>query len=150
MADLKQISNAAMALLSRREYSKQELVQKLQRKFGATPVVFDAIDALAEQGLQSDARYTEAFVRFKFGAGKGPQAIRHQLRTAGISEQLMDDALFNEALDWFESASSIALKKYARETGDTFVLKSKCYRFLASRGFEREHIDFAISQLLAD
>jgi len=137
-----------MDLLARREHSRLELSQKLGRRFPhQRELLEDEISILETEGLQSDARLAEAFVRVRTSRGQGPVKIRMELRGKGVPDETISLALEQCGIDWFELVSEVALKKY----GDHFrqenvsqraslKTKAKVSRFLQQRGFSFEHI----------
>ena len=62
------IRNAAMDLLTGREFSSAELATKLNKRFDNHPSVDEVLVRLSEEGLQSDKRFAEAFVRSRLTA----------------------------------------------------------------------------------
>ena len=142
------VRRAAMDLLARREHSRLELSQKLGRRFPhQRELLEDKISILETEGLQSDARLAEAFVRVRTSRGQGPVKIRMELRGKGVPDETISLALEQCGIDWFELVSEVALKKY----GDHFrqenvsqraslKTKAKVSRFLQQRGFSFEHI----------
>lgn len=142
------VRRAAMDLLARREHSRLELSQKLGRRFPhQRELLEDEISILETEGLQSDARLAEAFVRVRTSRGQGPVKIRMELRGKGVPDETISLALEQCGIDWFELVSEVALKKY----GDHFrqenvsqraslKTKAKVSRFLQQRGFSFEHI----------
>lgn len=52
---------AAINLLSRREYSRHELYQKLVARTSSETYLLQLLDHLIESGYQSDQRFTESF-----------------------------------------------------------------------------------------
>ena len=142
------VRRAAMDLLARREHSRLELSQKLGRRFPhQRELLEDEISILETEGLQSDARLAEAFVRVRTSRGQGPVKIRMELRGKGVPDETISLALEQCGIDWFERVSEVALKKY----GDHFrqenvsqraslKTKAKVSRFLQQRGFSFEHI----------
>ena len=94
---MKAIRLAAEVLLARREHSHLELRRKLNRRF---PDDADRIDSevnqLAVEGLQSNARLAEAFIRSRVNRGQGPSKISLELKDRGVADE--DIALaFQEA-----------------------------------------------------
>ena len=65
-----------MDFLSRREHSKKELFNKLFRRVNDLELLNQEIDRLASEGLQSDERFSEAYIRSKTQAGYGPIKIK--------------------------------------------------------------------------
>ena len=134
-----------MDYLARREHGRGELFDKLTR-FGFDPDVADAAVAqLIEDGLQSDARFAEAFVRSRINQGKGPVRIRADLRERGLAGAAIDLALEDAEEDWYALARDVRLKKFGPDTPIEFREKARQMRFLQSRGFEQDHIQAAVS-----
>ncbi len=87
------IREAAMNYLSRREHTRQELLHKLLDKDYPQDEVEQALDRLEDQGLLSESRFAEAFVRQRQLRGSGPLKIRAELRQKGLNENLLDQFL---------------------------------------------------------
>ncbi len=78
------VRRAAMDLLARREHTRKELARKLSKKFRAVPeIVEEELDKLKAEGLQSDARLAEVFIRSRVSRGQGPVKIKMELRARG-------------------------------------------------------------------
>ena len=135
----------AMDFLARREHARSELLDKLVRAGFAAQVADDAVERLVEDGLQSDTRFAEAFVRSRINQGKGPARIRADLRERGLSRSLVDEALAVAGEDFFALAREVRLKKFGPDTPMEFREKARQMRFLQSRGFEQDHIQAAVS-----
>ena len=134
-----------MDYLARREHGRVELCNKLM-KFGFdADIADDAIAALVEDGLQSDQRFTEAFVRSRISQGKGPAKIRADLRERGLNDSLVDEGLAEAAQDWYALARDVRIKKYGTACPVDFKDKARQMRFLQSRGFDSNHIQSAVS-----
>ena len=61
---------AAMRLLTRREHSCQELQQKLKIKGFGESLIEQITGDLKQQGLLSDERFAESYLRFRRNKGK--------------------------------------------------------------------------------
>ena len=142
--------DVAIQLLARREYSRVELARKLQQKSFDGDDIEACLDALAEQSLQSDARFAESFVRSRIARGQGVIRIKGELRQRGIDQETLTAALAaveeREAVDWFELAKETLARRYD-SPGDTPKERAKRERFLATRGFDFEQIRYALSCL---
>ncbi|BCB61198.1 MULTISPECIES: regulatory protein RecX [Halomonadaceae] len=142
--------DVAIQLLARREYSRVELARKLQQKSFDGVEIEACLDALAEQSLQSDARFAESFVRSRIARGQGVIRIKGELRQRGIDQETLTAALAaveeREAVDWFELAKETLARRYD-SPGDTPKERAKRERFLATRGFDFEQIRYALSCL---
>ena len=134
-----------MDYLARREHGRGELLEKLTRFGFDTDTAGDAVAQLIEDGLQSDERFAEAFVRSRINQGKGPQVIRADLRQRGLSGSLIDIALEEADENWYALARDVRLKKFGPDTPSEFREKARQMRFLQSRGFEQDHIQSAVS-----
>ena len=142
------IRMAAMNLLSLREHSAKELQIKLQKKFAATESVVHVIRDLQEDGLQSDERFTEAFVNMRLRQGKGALVIRMELKEKGISSSLIEKYISGgeEAVDW----NQLALKAYQKKFGKNPIIdlkdKARRIRFLTARGFPSASIQYVFKE----
>jgi len=134
----------AMDYLARREHGRMELINKLI-KFGFDMnIADDAVAQLIDDGLQSDRRFVEAFVRSRINQGKGPAKIRSDMHDKGVESSIVDHGIQDAEQDWNELARQVRLKKFGREQPGDFKAKARQMRFLQSRGFESEHIQAAV------
>lgn len=150
MKDIAQydIRRAAMDLLARREHSRLELRQKLDRRFpGRAAEIETEVEALAEEGLQSDGRLTEAFIRSKSDTGLGPERIRAELRRKGIDNDVIATAMEACGIDWRRLALAVAEKKFPGEFDALQPVReadarsrARVTRFLQQRGFGYDDI----------
>ena len=135
----------AMDYLARREHGRAELLAKLEKAGFEPDVASDAVAQLVEDGLQSDTRFVEAFVRSRIGQGKGPARIRAELREHGIGDGLVGEGLANAEQDWFSLAREVRLRKFGAGRPRDFKEKARQMRFLQSRGFDTDQIQAAVS-----
>jgi len=150
MIDLKpsDVRRAAMDLLARREHSGYEIVVKLARRFGDNPKLFEQeVGKLTDEGLQSDRRLAEAFIRARTNRGRGPVKIKMELRAKQVSDEVISIAFEGCGVDFSALAQSVALKKFGGELGEvtnmeTLGIKTKARisRFMQQRGFSYDHI----------
>ncbi len=144
---IRTIRVAAMDYLSRREHATHELFQKLLAKeeYEADDIS-EALARLADQGLLSDERFTEAFINQRINRGSGPLKIRAELRQKGVSDAMIEAFLHPHNGLWPESALDVRNKKYGLERLSDLKEIAQQTRFLQSRGFTIEHIRYAMSQ----
>ena len=135
----------AMDYLARREHGRSELLQKVTRFGFDADVADDAVAQLVEDGLQSDVRFAEAFVRSRINQGKGPAKIRADLREKGVNDGVTEDGIREADQDWYALAVEVRLKKFGAERPAEFKEKARQMRFLQSRGFEQDQIQAAVS-----
>ena len=134
-----------MDYLARREHGRAELLAKLEKAGFDPDISEDAVALLVNDGLQSDARFVETFVRSRIGQGKGPIRIRAELREHGVTGSLIDEGLANAEQDWYALAREVRLKKFGAAQPRDFKEKARQMRFLQSRGFDSDHIQSAVS-----
>lgn len=134
------IRNKAMDLLARREHSAQELRQKLKTRDYDADAIDEVLQALKEDRLQSDERFTESYVNHRFNAGVGPLKIRYELRQKGVSDRLVDEFLEPLSDQWDELMTRQRVRKYGAAIPDDYASRMKQARFLQNRGFSPESV----------
>jgi regulatory protein len=145
------IRRAAMDFLARREHSRHELLQKLQRRFAEAVGIEAVIDELAEENLQSDARFAEAYVRQRCQRGYGPLHIRQKMREKGLSDELVATYLYaDNSLNWADIAKAVREKKFGVALELDYQAKAKQMRFLQYRGFDADIVRHTVDQRSSD
>ena len=135
------VRRAAMDLLARREHGRKELFQKLKKRFSAVPdLIEEEIEKLKEEGLQSDSRLAEAFIRAIFNRGQGPVKIKAELRGKGVDENIISAAFESDGIDWFQHISDVAGRRFGDTPPADAKERAKRGRFLLQRGFTSDHI----------
>jgi Uncharacterized protein conserved in bacteria len=133
-----------MDLLARREHSRLELYQKLKQKKFEPNIINTELDKLSNEGLQSDERFAEAFLRSRIDKGKGPNIILSELLQRGVDELLVSNVL--ESISegqWCEVAYETMNKKLGNESELDYDKQLKLMKFLNNRGFTRSQIERA-------
>lgn len=132
----------AFAVLTRKEYSKQDLIEKLALYAEHRDEVLELVEELARENYQSDQRVAEMVVRSQIRKGKGPNRIKLALNAKKIDKALAQNDM--QDIDWYEQAYQLKVKKYGIEVATDPKLKAKQIRFLQYRGFEMDAIMKAI------
>lgn len=136
-----------MDLLARREHSRDELAQKLTARGFGVDLVEAVIDELAAENLQSDDRYTEAYINERTGKGYGPLHMRQVLRSRGVDDHLIEQYLDPNDPEWTRLAAEVKSRRFGViEPGDRRTY-AKAVRFLQQRGFSGEQIRRALQGL---
>ena len=135
----------AMDYLARREHASGELVEKLIAFGFDKSMAATAVGGLVDDGLQSDERFVESFVRSRVNQGKGPVRICSELRQRGIGDDLISVGLDAAEQDWRALAIEVRRKKFGAERPGAYAEKARQMRFLQSRGFDSDHIQAAVS-----
>jgi len=142
--DFATIYNKSLDLLSRREHSVFELIQKLKKRYGPNKLINDAIIRLQESNLLDDQRFAEAYIKVRARKGFGPRRIDAELQQRKVSETII-----NQELSMIEDWNALALAAFKKKFGNLQkdskkILKAKS--FLQNRGFSFEQIEFCIQE----
>ena len=135
------VRRAAMDLLAKREHGRTELFHKLKKRFSSVPeLIEEEVEKLREEGLQSDSRLAEAFIRSRVNRGQGPVKIRAELGGKGIDGNTISTALDSDEVDWFELILKVATRRYGDSPPADAKERAKRGRFFFQRGFSSDHI----------
>ncbi|MBV2131569.1 recombination regulator RecX [Pseudomonas sp. MAP12] len=137
------VRRAAMDLLARREHSRAELTRKLRQRGAAVELIDSALERLSEEGLLSDERFLESFIRSRAQAGYGPLRIRDELSQRGLPRAIVERALADSPIEWAANLRELWRRRFAALPVDARE-RAKQGRFLLYRGFAHE----AVSRLL--
>lgn len=142
----KVLRKKALDLLARREHSVVELQRKISaywQKKNPDDVVADVLaevlEKLQTEGLVSDERFTEAFVRYRKNNGYGPLRIQAELRERGVSDKIqasyLDNSLDFGDAQWLEQAAQARCKRFGDALPKDYKEWARQARFLQYRGF---------------
>jgi regulatory protein len=135
-----------------RERNHREVRDKLY-SFGLYPgQVENMLSELVQENILNEERYASAFARGKFRTRHwGKVKITYELRQQQVSAYCIKKAL--KELDEEEYLS--VLKKLAadkhevlRKEKNAAIKKQKLYRYLLQKGYESQHIQKIITQLI--
>jgi regulatory protein len=135
-----QVRKKALDLLARREHATKEMRDKLVGKGIAPQLVDDTLEKLAAEGLLSDRRFVEAFVRARRNRGYGPLHIRAELKQRGIDDVLIADFIDPNDRQWSDSIRDVWHKRFGDHLPANIKERSRQTRFLQYRGFTSEQI----------
>ncbi|WP_417660161.1 recombination regulator RecX [Pseudomonas sp.] len=144
------VRRAAMDLLARREHGRVELVRKLRQRGATDDLIDPALDRLTEEGLLSEARYLESFIRYRARSGYGPVRIREELTQRGLVRTEIEQALADSGIDWAEQLADVWQRKYAGQLPQDMRERAKQGRFLSYRGYPLELISKLLRGRLND
>jgi regulatory protein len=126
----------AVSLLAQREYSRQELTDKLAEQDVSPEELALALAQLEAKGLVDDARVVETLVNRR--AGKlGGMRLRQELQAKGVSPDLVAQAMTDLKGSELARARAVWQKKFG-QLASSGAERHKQARFLASRGFSGE------------
>lgn len=149
----------AFYYLSRREYGRAELKQKLIDKEQEPEKIETLLDEFEEKGYQSDYRTTLMLIRESIRKGRGRGHIKQEFYRKKIAmpdnvdelidmanteseefSEFIDDSADNlvEGVDWLKLAVTARTKKYGDDIPTDQKNKAKQLRFLQYRGFNAD------------
>ncbi len=131
-------------MLARREHARGELAAKLAARGSGPEATGRVLDALEAEGLLSEERFTEQFVRSRIGRGQGPRLIREALRQRGIGDAPAREAVERDDAGWAERASQARSGRFGPAAPADYREWARQARFLERRGFTTEHIRLAL------
>lgn len=135
---------AVIQLLARREYSRHELVSRIGSRMEDQGMLERVLDRMEAEGYQSDSRYALIHARQRSEQGYGEKRIRYDLQQKGIESGVVDGALEELELDWFELARKQSVRKFGDHPPDDMKERARRSRYLLGRGFGYDEIRFAL------
>ena len=127
----------ALRLLARREHARAELARKLAPHAESAEALEALLDDLTARRLLSDERYVEMRLNAR-AARFGNARLAYELRTQGVSEELLGAALAASD-DELARASAVWQRKFGERTLEASE-RARQMRFLLSRGFSGETV----------
>jgi regulatory protein len=132
------LKGRALAALSRREYSRQELARKLAEHAETADELEALLDALERDNWLSNERFAESVVRRKADR-YGALRVKQELASHGLDPELVASQVNDLHASELERARVVWSRKFAALPGDPLE-RAKQGRFLAARGFSAEVI----------
>ncbi len=124
--------------LSNAPRTRKELAQDLKKKKIEEDIAQNALDRFEELGLINDQTYSENFVSTTHQRRKlGKKALKQQLRSKGVSEEIANQAVSQISEDEeFSAALALALKKIRSiQNDDPQTQIRKIVGLLARKGY---------------
>ena len=130
---------SAKKSLAMREHSKFQLINKLKNKGFDEDIINNVLEDLLNSRFQSDERYTEEYIRYRQNSGYGLEKIIYELKSNGISSDLIDINLCKFTDDYDVLFEFAKFKIRDRDLEEQKVLARHINNFKA-RGFENSII----------
>ncbi|HHU77614.1 MAG: regulatory protein RecX [Caldicoprobacterales bacterium] len=141
---------SAMYYLTWRTRTRKQLLDYLSRKGFEAEAAEEAVRKMEEYGFLNDEKYALDWVQSrKTGKPAGRRKIAYELRSKGISQDILDQALDNlTAEDEFRQAMKLAEKAFERHRSLPLRERmAKTSQTLQRRGFEWELISRVLRKL---
>ena len=115
-----------------------DLAESAPRDAPFETVVEAALTRLECEGLLSDTRFAEAYVRSRIARGQGPVRVRHELRGKGLDAAIIDLAMEGAEVDWQAHAEAVLMQRFGECPPSDVRDRARRMRFLQHRGFSFE------------
>lgn len=144
-SDTKRAKDKAMWLISYRDYSKRELIEKVA-KDSSTEAAQKAVERLLELGLVDDERYARRYAHdLIFIKRLSPVGAVRKLTEKGIDRDLAREVVDEIDVDTNDNITAIISKKYAKNLYDEKG-RRRCVNGLLRLGYSYSDIKHALSQ----
>lgn len=125
--------NAALRILTRREYSKLELYNKLLERY-TKEAARQALKKCMEENWQSEERYAQMLFNHLKNSLYGPKKIAMQMMVKGVKPEFYQQYI--DETNWCEVAASFIKKKASESIKNmSFEDRQKLLSSVARRGF---------------
>src|SRR3546814_7452928 len=127
-----------------RGHSRKELAKKLAARGVAREDAEAAVERMAAEGWQDDARFATSLARMRAGSGYGPIRIRAELGTHGLDEVMIVQAFAALAEagedDWRRQARDLVRRRFGDDFPRDLAPRRTAADFLLRRGFDGDTI----------
>lgn len=143
-SDNKRCKDKALWLISFRDYSKKELIQKLKKDY-SEEAVLTCVSRLEELSLINDESYatrlSHDLVNIKHLSLRG---VKEKLREKGIDKDLIDEIISSLDIDEREQIRIIIEKKYKNLSDEK--IRRRCVSALQRMGFSYSDIKSTLNE----
>lgn len=130
-----------------RPHSTREFKDYLRKKKTEAQLVESLISEFNQKGYLDDAKFADWFIEMRARKHKSRRAIRAELTGKGISGELADRAMQQEAIDEESAIKELIAKKQKQSR---YQDPLKLARYLTSQGFSYELVKKTINAELDD
>lgn len=149
-SNLSKAKAKAFDIVARKMVTERELRTKLTDKGYDTMICDIVIDTMREYNYINDADYCVSFLDYAASKGWGKLKIHAELKRRGVDESAVSAALaeFDDCPE--ERIYDILCRKFDSADVKDFKQKQKVLRFFASRGFDFDSIQSAVSRFISE
>ena len=143
----KRAKDRALYCLSRRDYSKKELADKLKKVFGDDASLY-AVDKMEDLGLMNDERFAEKYAHDLMLIKKySPQRALRELLKKGIDKYISEEVINNLSPNIHDQIYNLVERKYQKYLIDEKG-KRRTVQALMRLGYKWEDIRPVINEFL--
>jgi len=136
----KAILHCSVDLLSRREHSYKELMNKLKLREHSENEITPVLEYLIEKDYLSEERFAECLFRTRMNKGYGWRSIKSELAQKGVCSSIIIELNKNQQIDWYLQAELAYNKRFGESDIKDQKDKAKRIRFMQYRGFSSDEI----------
>jgi regulatory protein len=126
----------ALGLLARREHSARELEFKLRAGGQPGDETEQALGRLREQHYQDDERFAASLARRRAAQGYGPLRIQAELKSHGLADPAIRQAIGAAEADWAANAAAQLRRHAGAKAPKDAAERARRAAFLLRRGFD--------------
>ncbi len=136
--------NKAIFYVSKTIKTRKQIKTYLYGKGYASSVVNFVVEKLQEYSYVNDVDYARQYIE-NCSNNQGRRLIEYKLMSKGISKEDIELAFSNVSVPQNENAKHVA-EKYLKNKELTKENLAKAFRYLISRGFSYEEVDYALKE----
>ncbi len=133
-----------LALLSKRDYTCEEIARKLRKGYYSEDIIEEAVCYGVCKHYLDDERYAREYIEWK-KQSKSLRQISYELSQKGIAKSIYEPILQLEEDDE-ENLRELVDRYMSRQSGEDFQKKQKAYRHFLQKGYSSSLIRQILSQ----
>lgn len=142
---LQQAIGYCLGILARKDYSRLEMIQKLEKRIYSQSIIYEVMQYLESKKFVDDFRIAENIIHYYYGQ-KGKVWIKQKMETRLIPEEIINSILqelpseINHLTEvQINSLKRILSKKYQIENWQNIEIqtKGKIFQYLLRNGFSQ-------------
>lgn len=147
--DLREARRRILSYCAKQERCHKEVEDKLHSWGLSSSTINDLISYLIEHNFLDEGRYASLYVRSKFNQNSwGWIKIRQGLKQKNILDNCIQIAYQELDLSEYKlKAKKLMIQKRESLAGNKFEVRSKLFRYLMQKGFERDIINRVYKEL---
>jgi regulatory protein len=141
--------NYAFLLLKYRQRSEKEISDRLKKKKFPEELIKETIVFLQEKKFIDDSAFSQAWIRERLAHSIGPRRLKQELKSKGISEEIVENNFKEIAKSYSETETirQLVESRLSRlRNVDPRTAKRRVYGYLLRRGFSPEAVIDTINQ----
>ena len=143
-----QVYDCALDLLSYRDYSHKNMVERLQRKGATKSQALEAVAKLEDYGLLNEERYAQRVYEAWLGKRYyGRQHLQLELTKRGIRPDVAAGIMERFTPDIEEQQAENIRKMILAMSHDNKKIYAAAGRFMAARGFSSRYVHIILGKL---